>query len=94
MTAQVRMKTEGMGADPNVLPGKQSDNIGTPVQIIDHSRDTPVQYTPQKDINEPCVNKQLQIGKPLGRFLLPFNNCQAFAYGTVNMCRTGPQIMP
>jgi RHS repeat-associated protein len=84
----------GMGANPNILPGAQSDSIGTPVQIIDHSNDSPVQCTTQNNVNEPCVNSQLQIGKSLGIFFPPFNQCQSFAYGTINMCRTGPQIIP
>ncbi len=84
----------GMGADPNILPGGRSDAPGTSVQIIDHTDDKPVRCTPQKNVDEQCVNNKLTIGKSLGNFLLPFNNCQSFAYGTVNSCRTGPQITP
>jgi RHS repeat-associated protein len=87
-------KSAGMGADPNIRPGEQSEGIGMSVQITDHSKDSAIQCIPQKNVDEQCVNNQLQIGKPLGRFLPPFNQCQSFAYGTVNLCRFGPQIAP
>lgn len=82
----------GMGANPNIPPGQQYEGYGMPVQITDHSKDTPTQCAPQKNVDEQCVNSKLQIGKPIGRFLPPFNQCQSFAYGTVNSCRTGPQL--
>ena len=84
----------GMGVNPNIPPGQQYEGYGMPVQIIGHFNDTPVQCTPQKNVDEQCVNNQLQIGKSIGRFFPPFNQCQSFAYGTVNSCRTGPQITP
>jgi hypothetical protein len=84
----------GMGANPNIPPGQQYEGYGMPVQIISHANDTPAQCTPQKNVDEQCVNKQLQIGKPIGRFVPPFNQCQSFAYGVVNTCRTGPQFTP
>ena len=63
-----------------------------PVQITDHSKDIATRSTKMLNVDEDCVNKKLEIGKPLGRFMPPFNHCQSFAYGTVNQCRTGPQI--
>lgn len=87
-------KSGGMGANPNILPGQQYEGYGMPVQIIDHSRDIPTRSTKMNNVNEQCVNDELEIGKPLGRFLPPFNQCQSFAYGTVNKCRTGPQLPP
>jgi hypothetical protein len=83
--------SSGMGADPNSPPGQQYEGVGMPVQITNHANDTPTQCMPQKNVNEQCVNNKLQIGKPIGLFLPPFNQCQSFAYGIVNSCRTGPQ---
>ena len=77
-----------MGADPNVRPGDEYEGYGMPVQVTDHSKDTPTYCKPQTNVDEQCVNDKLEIGKPLGRFLPPFNQCQSFAYGTVNKCRT------
>jgi RHS repeat-associated protein len=91
---QTDTKSAGMGADPNILPGEQYEGYGMPVQIIDHSKDTATQSTTINNVNEQCVNDKLKIGKPLGRFLPPFNQCQSFAYGVVNSCRTGPQMSP
>lgn len=62
------------------------------MQVTDHSKDTPTQCTVQNNVDEQCVNAKLQIGAPLGRFLPPLNQCQSFAYGTVNSCRTGAQL--
>jgi RHS repeat-associated protein len=87
-------KAAGMGANPNIPPGTQYEGYGMPVQIIDHSKDRPTRCTPQKNVNEQCVNEKLQIGKPIGSFLPPVNQCQSFAYGIVNSCRTGPQWTP
>lgn len=81
----------GMGANPNIRPGQQYEGYGMPVQITDHSKDTPTSCTRQNNVDEQCVNSKLIIGKPIGRFLPPLNQCQSFAYGTVNSCRTGPQ---
>ena len=87
-------KAAGMGANPNIPPGMQYEGLGMPVQIIDHSKDTATHCTKQNNVNEQCVNDQLKIGKPIGRFLPPVNQCQSFAYGVVNSCRTGPQWTP
>jgi len=84
-------KAAGMGANPNILPGQQYEGYGMPVQITNHEKDIPTQCTKMNNVNEQCVNNELQIGKPLGRFLPPLNQCQSFAYGVVNKCRTGSQ---
>lgn len=84
-------KEAGMGANPNIPPGAQYEGYGMPVQITDHSNDTASQCTTQNNVNEDCVNQQLEIGKQIGRFIPPVNQCQAFAHGVVNSCRTGPQ---
>ena len=90
------IKTEdmsaGMGANPNVLPGQEYEGYGMNVQVIDHSKDQPTQCTKMNNVDEQCVNKELQLGKPIGRFLPPVNQCQSFAYSTINKCRTGPQM--
>ena len=87
-------KSAGMGTTPGVFPGQQYDGYGVKVQITDHSKDTATESTEMNNVDEQCVDESLQIGKPLGRFLPPFNHCQSFAYGVVNSCRVGPQISP
>jgi hypothetical protein len=87
-------KSGGMGTDPNIPPGQEYEGYGMPVQITDHSKDQATKSTEINNVDEQCVNNKLQVGKPIGRFLPPFNQCQSFAYGTVNSCRTGPQMSP
>lgn len=89
-------KEAGMGANcPN--PGQQcSDAPLTETKIIDSSGQSDaagVECEPQNNVDEKCVNDRLIIGTPTGRWG-PWNQCQSFAYGTVNACRTGPQIPP
>jgi RHS repeat-associated protein len=84
-------KAAGMGSNPNIPPGQEYEGYGMPVQITNHSNDKPTECTKMNNVNEQCVNDELQLGKPLGRFLPPVNQCQSFSYGVVNKCRTGPQ---
>jgi hypothetical protein len=84
----------GMGGDPNIPPGQQYEGYGMSTQVTDHSKDKATHCTPQNNVNEQCVNDKLKTGTPTGPFIPPFNHCQSFAYGTVNSCRTGPQISP
>ena len=85
-------KSAGMGANPNVAPGQEYEGWGMSVQINDHSKDKPSQCTTMNNVDEQCVNNELQIGKGVGRFIPPFNHCQSFAYGVVNKCRSGNQL--
>lgn len=45
------------------------------------------------NVDEMCVNEIIAPGQPTGPWHL-FNQCQNFAYGAINRCRTGPQIPP
>lgn len=83
----------GMGANPDIPPGQEYEGYGMEVQVTDHSKDTPTSCTPQKDVNEQCVNEKLVIGKPIGRFLPPVNQCQRFANYVVTSCRNTPRIL-
>jgi RHS repeat-associated protein len=84
-------KSVGMGADPRFRPGERYDLPFTPVQQDDHSKDQPTQCTTMNNVDPVCVDKKLRVGESLGRFVPLGNNCQSFAYGVVNSCRTGPQ---
>jgi hypothetical protein len=81
-----------MGGNPDILPGEEYEGYGMPVQVIDHSKDKATKSTLMNTVDEQCVNEKLENGRSLGRFMPPLNHCQSFAYGTVNQCRTGPQI--
>jgi hypothetical protein len=84
---EVYTKSVGMGANPNARPGDEYEGYGMPVKATNHSKDTPTYCMQQKNVDEQCVNDKLEIGKPLGCFIPPFNDCQRFVYSTVNKCR-------
>lgn len=81
----------GMGGNPNIPPGQEYEGWGMPVTLNDHSNDTATQCTEQQNVDTQCVNQQLTLGRSLGRFMPPINQCQSFAYSVVNRCRVGPQ---
>ena len=84
-------KSAGMGGNPNLPPGQVYEGWGMRVTLNDHSNDTPTKCTTQNYVDASCVNAQLTIGRSLGRFTPPINQCQSFAYSVVNSCRSGPQ---
>jgi RHS repeat-associated protein len=84
-------RSAGMGGNPNIPPGQQYEGWGMKVTLNDHTNDPATQCTTQRNVDSACVNSQLTIGRPLGRFTPPVNHCQSFAYSVVNSCRTGPQ---
>lgn len=82
-------KIAGMGS--GVVEGLIGDRFEAPyatlVYIIDHSLQEAKSCKEIKDIDEDCVNAELDIGKPLGRFNL-FNNCQSFVTRVLKKCST------
>ena len=65
------------------------------VVVSDHSCDTATSCTDVTDVDEDCVNKQLTIGRYLGRFS-PTNNCQTFVLQAISQCKKykGPWNSP
>ena len=57
-----------------------------PVVVSDHSCDKPTIITPLPNVDEACVNKELEMGKALGRFAPPFNSCQTFTQDVIQKC--------
>jgi RHS repeat-associated protein len=77
----------GMGTLGNNPPGQEYDlPYWIDVYITDHSNDKPTSCQQMDNVDEQCVNNNLKIGEPLGRFNL-FNTCQGFAYSVINSCR-------
>jgi hypothetical protein len=82
-------KTAGMGS------GQSSTLIGdrieapyaTLVYVVDHSEYIAKSCVEVKDIDEDCVNEELDLGKPLGSFSL-LNNCQSFVEIVLKKCST------
>jgi hypothetical protein len=84
-------KNAGMASNPQCR-ANVGDNYEAPfitkVYISDHSCEVPERCTDVPahwNVDEACVNRELQIGKELGRFS-PCNNCQTFATHLVFSC--------
>lgn len=81
--------TAGMGSG-NVYTeaiGKQRERPFTKVFIVDHSTQVPRKCTEYTNHDEACVNKELEIGKPIGRFT-PTNQCLSFVKRVLRKCET------
>ncbi len=88
----------GMGGMRGGVPGQNgnSDRPYDPTQTVDHSGQSNASNAScekQNNVDEQCVNDLIRPGQPTGSWN-PFNQCQSFAYSTINRCRTGPQISP
>ncbi len=61
----------------------------TQTEIVDHSgrgaKPGAVCERPTRDVDEECVNKELEIGRRMGRWSA-FNQCQAFVLGVLHRC--------
>ncbi len=76
----------GMGGDVQ-NPGEEYESLFvTKVKVTDHSGQSEAREGASCEVveaDEDKVNKQLQLGKPLGRFS-PSNNCQTFVRQVLN----------
>lgn len=81
--------TAGMGSARayNAYIGDEMEAPFTAVYIVDHT-EQPAQKCSEK-INhiEECVNNELRIGTPLGRFT-PINHCLSFVRKVLRKCET------
>jgi RHS repeat-associated protein len=62
-----------------------SDLPFSKVYVSDHTCDRADACTDMPDVDEECVNKELAVGRTLGRFT-PTNNCQTFALTVFAKC--------
>ncbi|MBN2653814.1 MAG: RHS repeat-associated core domain-containing protein [Nitrospirae bacterium] len=79
------IKEAGMGpTNGGPLPAYP---VGIKTEITDHTAQSE-QSTCKKvsDVDEDCVNRELQIGKATGKWL-PGNNCNKFIYDIFFKCR-------
>lgn len=83
--------TAGMGSARayNSYIGDEMEAPFTAVYIVDHSDQPAKKCTEKSDKNydEQCVDDQLKIGTPLGRFT-PINHCLAFVRKVLRNCET------
>lgn len=81
--------TAGMGSNSVYTEqiGDQRERPFTKVFVVDHSSQIPRKCTEYTNHDEACVNKELEIGKPLGRFT-PTNQCLSFVKRILRKCET------
>jgi hypothetical protein len=87
----------GLGAEGGEVPGRR-DSIddgldlarhGFRAQVNDHSGESErvgAVCTPVPNVDVDCVNEALTIGRPAGRWIPPFSDCQTFARSVVQQC--------
>lgn len=78
----------GMASSPQCRRGVGDDYemlYKTKVYISDHSCESSKRCMPIDDVDEECVNKELAIGKYLGRFHAT-NNCRSLANDVIAKC--------
>jgi hypothetical protein len=75
------------------LPGENRSDIPwvTPVVVSDASCEPSQNCQTINDLDEACVNRELAIGRSLGRFGV-FNNFQIFAWEVLTKCSKNPQL--
>ena len=84
--------TAGMSSSPQCRANVGDDYeppFITPTYISDHSCETPDTCTdlpPHFNVDEDCVNRELNIGTPLGGFDPFVNNCQQFTARVIKRC--------
>ena len=91
----------GMGPKAGGVPGKDShvDMPGDPTSVNDHLGEGAqgADCKPVKDVDEACVEKELQIGRDTGPWT-PMNQCQTFAAEVLEKCSTKkddhPVVLP
>lgn len=85
----------GMGAACVVGQGC-SDRPGDKTYTKDHrgqSSEPGASCTPVPDVDEQCVNRELQLGRYLGRWH-PMNQCQSFAQEVIEKCTNNGMNKP
>jgi len=88
-------KAAGAGHCGGGVPGHgQLDLPLSPICINDHSSEvgTPGVVCEQVEADPNCVNRELEIGKHIGRWAPPFNDCQTFAADVIEECSTAPDL--
>jgi hypothetical protein len=91
-------KEAGMGEAGGKIPGHGSDTprLTHRTEIVNHQGEghapgAKCQPVPNED--EACVNRQLELGKQTGTWT-PTNQCQTFAAGVLEKCKTKPTPDP
>lgn len=85
-------KEVGMGPAGGGIPGKKdgpSGYPGVPTTLNDHTGEGGPAVSCQElpDVDVGCVDEELAIGKPTGRWLPPFNDCHTAVQDVIDKCK-------
>jgi hypothetical protein len=89
-------KEAGMGPDDGSVPGDRVNMPLSQTRLNDHTgRGNLPDATCERvaDVDEACVNRELELGKPLGAWT-PTNQCQTYAAGVLDRCSTKVVPLP
>jgi RHS repeat-associated protein len=89
----------GQGPANGTVPGQNApaDLPFIPVAVVDHTGESQAPNASCVEIpneDEDCVDRELRVGKPEGRFVPGVNDCISFAGRTLNKCDLSPHPPP
>jgi hypothetical protein len=79
-------KEVGMGNNDGTVPGNAPPRAWD-TRMVDHRADHAERCDPVPNVDEACVNRELQEGKPTGKWLPPFNDCHTVVNDVLDACR-------
>ena len=80
----LKTSSKAAGLEPVAEGPLPANPVGIPVMIKDQSKEKG-DCTPLPGVDEKCVNDELQIGKPMGRWY-PWAQCNTFVEGIIARC--------
>lgn len=85
---QTTRKSVGMGPTEGSLPGHgESLPKSWDTKFLDHSEEKPTSCTPvTKPVDEDCVDRELQVGAPTGKWIPVVNDCHTVVTRVVDKC--------
>jgi RHS repeat-associated protein len=89
----------GLGRAQGTVPGQNApaDLPGIKVAVVDHTGESKAPNASCSEIpneDEDCVDKELRLGTPEGRFVPGVNDCGTFASRVLNKCDLLPHPPP
>jgi RHS repeat-associated protein len=93
----IKTESKEAGLDPanGTVPGQNApaDLPFIPTAVVDHTGESKApnaSCTAVPNEDEDCVNEQLRLGNPQGRFFPGINDCSTFASNVLNKCDLHP----
>jgi RHS repeat-associated protein len=89
----------GLGPEIGTVPGQNAppDLPFIPVAVVDHTGESKAPNASCTEIpneDEDCVDRELRLGEPQGRFVPGVNDCGSFANRVLNRCDSLPHPPP